>query len=161
MSILIYPDEFLYKKTENVTDIDEELKNQINQVKDYFKETYAVGLAANQLGFNKSFFVYKSESLEISVIINPVLEDLSKNLVMITEGCLSIPEVMLPLKRPEVIVISGLDEEGNKILKRKEGIEARIIQHEIDHLNGILMIDKLSKMQKQIYKKRLSKIRAS
>lgn len=102
-----------------------------------------VGLAAPQIGYLLRIIVVSDSGNEFAVI-NPVIKRVSKNKVILEEGCLSLPKIFKDVERPEKVTVSGLDQGGNKIKIKAEGWLARVLQHEIDHLNGILFIDKLS-----------------
>jgi peptide deformylase len=103
-----------------------------------------VGLAAPQIGLSLRFFVYDAERGNgPGAIANPVLSEMEGGIVD-EEGCLSIPNLWYPTRRAERVRIDGLDLEGNPVTIRAEGLLARVFQHETDHLNGMLFIDRLS-----------------
>jgi peptide deformylase len=145
-SIVKYGDPILRKKTAQVPQIDDELLHTIG---DMFQTMYAapgIGLAANQVGISRSFAVIDIQpggQRHPLVIINPVIEERSGSLYE-EEGCLSIPGFAAKVKRAEKVRVRALNEHGLPVVIEAEGLMARCLQHEIDHLNGKLYIDRLS-----------------
>jgi peptide deformylase len=112
-----------------------------------------VGLSANQIGLDLRFFVAEVPSQEggrgkLYAILNPEIVKSSKETSVLEEGCLSVPGVYGPVERPERITISGLDLKGKKIKIKAWGFLARVFQHEIDHLNGVIFIDRAKELHK-------------
>lgn len=155
----------LKKKTAQVTEFDQELKDLVT---DMFETMYntgnGVGLAANQVGVDKSLIVL---DLAISddgapgnpmVMINPIIKAMSEETAEETEGCLSVPEFYEKVARSKIIEVSYLDMDMKEINTTAEGFLARLMQHEIDHLNGILFFERLSPMRKTLSKNKLRKI---
>lgn len=105
------------------------------------RENEGVGLAANQIGLLKRIFVASLEDQEYA-IVNPVVEERSEETEKETEGCLSLPEVRVEVERPRSVIITGEDLQGEPVRIEAEGLLARVFQHEIDHLNGILILDR-------------------
>jgi peptide deformylase len=125
-----------------------ELKDPLFQqlIDDMFETMYqapGVGLAAPQVNVSKRLFVIdvREEDHEPAVVVNPKME-LAEEEVELTEGCLSVPGMVGEITRYKRVAVSGLDREGNKIRLEGEGLFAQCLQHEIDHLNGVLYIDK-------------------
>ncbi len=143
MSIITYPNQILREKTQKVEKIDKNIKKLINEMKKIMLQNNGVGLAANQIGINLSIFVaYDYEKEKFYTFINPnIIKFLGQEKIM-DEGCLSIPDKWGQVKRYEGVVIEYEDLFGKKKKLRVNGLLAQIIQHEIDHLNGILFIDK-------------------
>jgi peptide deformylase len=143
MSIIIYPNQILREKTQKVEKIDKNIKKLINEMKKIMLQNNGVGLAANQIGVNLSIFVaYDYEKEQFYTFINPnIIKFLGQEKIM-DEGCLSIPNKWGQVKRYEGVIIEYEDLFGKKKKLRAKGLLAQIIQHEIDHLNGILFIDK-------------------
>lgn len=150
----------LAKKCEPVTAFDDNLRAL---VADMFASMYAaegVGLAANQIGVDAAVFVYDCPDAENvrrkGVVCNPVLEELpadQRNLDEDAEGCLSVKGQYSELARPDYAVVTGQDEHGNPVRVEGTGLLARCLQHETDHLHGILYIDRLSaKARKKVLK---------
>ena len=121
-----------------------------------------VGLAANQIGILKQivtiFFVEKERKREIQyTLYNPKIISYSSETISMEEGCLSLPEQFSEIERPKKISLEFLDEKNNLIKKDVDGIEARILQHEIDHLSGKLFVDYLSLLKRNIMIKKVQK----
>ncbi len=137
----------LHQKLSNVNDIDLDIKNLIGEMKRLMKEASGIGLAANQAGHNLRIFVIEEtlakENEVPDVYINPEITEYSKDLIQAEEGCLSIPEFWPQIKRSKKIKIKALDENGKKIKLKARGLLARVLQHETDHLNGLLIKDRI------------------
>jgi peptide deformylase len=146
----------LHRECRTVTEFDGDLAVLID---DMFASMYAaegVGLAANQIGVDAKVFVYDcpddQNTRHIGHVINPVLEDQPvdrRTLDDGNEGCLSVPGAYAELPRPEFAVVTGQDKDGNPIRVEGTGFFARCLQHETDHLNGYLYIDRLSKRDRK------------
>ena len=106
-----------------------------------------IGLAAPQVGRSLRLFTVNVED-KIYTFINPEIKDISNNKIPFEEGCLSVQKIWGPVERPKKLTIKALDETGKPVKIRAKGLLARVIQHEIDHLNGILFIDKAEKLYK-------------
>jgi len=145
-TILVYPDPFLARKAGPVAAVDERVRTLI---RDMFETMYAsegIGLAAPQVGVGKRVIVVDVSPVDKEVppiaLVNPeILESQGK--VVGEEGCLSIPGVQGEVPRAETVVVRGLDEQGNPVRVQAGGILSRALQHEIDHLDGILFIDRI------------------
>jgi peptide deformylase len=141
MEIILHPNKILREKTVKVEKIDKEIKELINKMKKIMIKNKGIGIAANQIGKNLSICIAYDNKKFYNLINPEIIKFLGKEKVM-EEGCLSIPGVWGQVKRYEGVVITYQDLFGkNKKLKAK-GLLAHIIQHEIDHLNGVLFIDK-------------------
>ena len=140
------PNNILHQKLSPVNNIDLDIKNLIIEMKRLMKEANGIGLAANQAGHNLRIFVIEEnlakENNVPNVYINPEITEYSKDLTQAEEGCLSIPEFWPQIKRSKKIKIKALDENGNKIKIKARGFLARVLQHETDHLNGLLIKDR-------------------
>jgi peptide deformylase len=146
----------LHHSCATVTEFDAELSAL---VADMFVTMYAaegVGLAANQIGVGRRVFVYDCPDDEgvrhIGVVVNPVLDELDpaqRTLDESAEGCLSVPGAYADLARPEYAVVRGQDQHGEDVVVEGTGFFARCLQHETDHLNGYLYIDRLSKRDRK------------
>ncbi|MFF4246380.1 peptide deformylase [Streptomyces sp. NPDC001822] len=146
----------LHKECKDVTEFDDELARLIDDMFASQRTAQGVGLAANQIGVDRKVFVYDcmddDNVRHVGVICNPVLEDLApeqRNLDDSNEGCLSVPTAYAALARPDYAVVRGQDAQGNAIKVRGSGYFARCLQHETDHLNGYLYIDRLSKRDRK------------
>ncbi|MCF7906389.1 peptide deformylase [Patescibacteria group bacterium] len=130
----------LRKKSEDILDIDKSVKNLIKKMKSTLNKSGGVGLAAPQVGINKNLILVKPEN-KIYVFINPVITYFSPEKIIEEEGCLSVPHVFLKIDRAKTISLKAKDEKGNNLNLNIDGYFARIIQHEVDHLLGKLIID--------------------
>lgn len=152
MEITKIPNKILAKKTEEVVVKDIKngsFKELVWDMKKAMKENEGIGLAANQINKDLSIFVIEeklaSEGDVPEVYFNPEITEYSKDSDEMEEGCLSIPEYGAQIKRSKKIKIKALDGEGNKIKLKARGFLARVLQHETDHLNGILIKDRIHK----------------
>ncbi len=124
-----------------VKDFDESLEHLAEEMMRVMREAEGVGLAANQIGRLKRVFVAAHEDEEYA-IVNPVIEERSETTEKDIEGCLSIPETRVEVERPTAVTVSGQDPSGEPVSIEAEGLLARIFQHEIDHLDGVLILDR-------------------
>ena len=136
----------LHKKLDPVENVTPEIKELVLEMKETMKTNDGVGLAASQVGKDFRIFVIDEELAEMnevsSVYINPEITDRSKDMGYMEEGCLSIPGYFKEVARSKKIRIKALDENGKKFKFKATGFLARVLQHEYDHLNGILIKDK-------------------
>jgi len=127
-----------------------EIRELIKEMRKTMKEKEGVGLSANQVGLNFKMFIAeipdKNGKKKFYVIFNPELEKESEEKEIGIEGCLSVPDMIGEVKRTKKITVAGYDKNGKKIKVKAFGFLARVFQHEIDHLNGILFIDKAKKL---------------
>lgn len=131
----------LHKSCEPVTDIDDDLLDTIGKMFAKMKENNGVGLAANQVGISKAFCVAALEDqTKLMAFINPKIVSVSKEKVNLKEGCLSCPGVMVAKKRHKEIIVECTNIKGEKEKYHLTDFDARILQHEIDHLNGKLCL---------------------
>ena len=157
----------LRKKCLKVENIDETLVTLADDMIETMYAASGLGLAANQVGVTSDLFVIdvgiEKEKRDPVIIINPVITA-SEEEVIAEEGCLSIPEVFAQVKRSQHIEVKGYDLKGNELRYEAEGFLARAFQHEMDHLNGVLFWDNLSKVKRDIlqrkFKKKLKEIEA-
>lgn len=151
----------LRQKSKSVVKVDKKIKELIKDLVDTLniqKDPEGVGLAASQIGRNLRLFVMKPKN-KVYVVINPQILSISKEKNMpksdegkkIMEGCLSLPHYYGPLKRAKKVTVKYLDENGIEKIEEFKGLNAQIIQHEIDHLNGILFIDRLLEAKTPLY----------
>ena len=146
MEIITEPNKILHKKLEVVPEITSEIKELISAMRLKMVEAKGIGLAANQVGENLQIFVIDKNLAEESKVpdafINPEISEYSREQDEIEEGCLSIPDYFLAVPRSKKIKIKALDENGKKVRFKAKGFLARVLQHEMDHLNGLLISDK-------------------
>jgi peptide deformylase len=159
--ILTYPDTVLRERAEAVTNIDGKTQELIDDMIETMYQAPGVGLASNQVGEPCRIILWdtsaKDEPNDLVVLINPEIVE-TEGLVVYEEGCLSIIDYAADVKRAERITVKGLDREGNPVLLKKEGLPAIVLQHEIDHLDGRLFIDRISTLKRELYKRRLKKL---
>jgi len=146
-NILVYPDPFLARKAAPVVKVDERVKELIRDMFDTMYESDGVGLAATQVGVGKRVIVIDvSPADETAVpiaLVNPEIIGREGEMTVCMEGCLSVPGVQGEVARSEGVVVQGLDGNGEPVTLRAGGILARCLQHEIDHLDGVLFIDRI------------------
>jgi peptide deformylase len=158
--ILTEPDPFLRQVSSNVEKVDGEIRKLMDDMLETMYAAPGIGLAAIQVGVPKRVIVMdlsKEESKKPLYFVNPKIIIKSKNNSTYEEGCLSVPGQFAEVDRPDQCHISFLDYEGKKKELKAEGLLATCIQHEMDHLEGILFIDYLSKLKKSMIIKKLSK----
>ena len=163
--IILVPDQILKKKSEKI----EKLTNKEKQLADDLFETMyknnGIGLAAVQVGVLRRMIVIdvskKDEEKKPLCLINPVIKSFGKDRSTYEEGCLSIPNTFIEIERPEICTVSYIDENGDKKEMECDGLLSTCLQHEINHLDGKLIIDYLSKIKKDLIIKKLSKQKTS
>ena len=117
---------------------------------DVMHDALGIGLAATQVGVMHRLLVYRVEpEAPVAALVNPVVEHASKEQEWSEEGCLSLPGVLVEVQRPVHVRVSGLDEHGDPLLIEASGLEARVIQHEMDHLDGVLILDRTPRDQRK------------
>jgi len=147
LEIKKYPDPILKQKCQEVEDIDNEVLKLISEMKKIVTEADGAGLAAPQVGVPRRMIVIQTEDGP-QAFINPKIISKSKEVETMEEGCLSFPGIRLNIKRAKGVLIEALDTDGKVIQVEAKNIQARIFQHEIDHLDGILFIDRLGFLQR-------------
>jgi len=161
LEILTYPNQFLQQPAKPVENIDGKIQKFIDDMAATMYAAPGVGLASIQVGFARSILVYDiappQEGRSLQVLINPRIISSRGEVVSENEGCLSVPEYRADVKRATEILVEGLDREGNPIRFEAQGFPAIVLQHEIDHLNGTLFIDRLSALKRELYKRRVLK----
>lgn len=161
LKILTYPDKFLSKPTKPVENIDEKIQNLIKDMASIMYQAPGIGLAAIQVGINKSLLVYDvspgDEKRSLQVLINPRIVESEGTTISEDEGCLSVPDFRANVKRAASVLVEGFDNNEKPLRIEAEGLLAVLLQHEIDHLNGILFIDRISSLKREIYKRRVKK----
>jgi len=162
LGITKYGNEVLRKVAEPVEEINDEIIKIVNDMLDtLYSSKDGVGLAAPQIGVSKRIIVIDTNPSDDSskpiVLINPEIVEKDGE-ISAEEGCLSVPEIRGDVKRYVKVVIEALDLDGNRIRLEGTDLLARVFQHEIDHINGTLFIDHLSRLKQQLLKNRLRKI---
>jgi len=159
--IRTYPDPVLREPAEPVTNIDGKIQQLIDDMADTMYNAPGIGLTSNQVGEPFRVIIFdtspKDEPNDLTVLINPEIVE-ADGVIVDEEGCLSVIDYRADVKRAECVTVKGIDREGNPITLKEEGLPAIVLQHEIDHLNGILFIDRISKLKRELYKRRLKKL---
>lgn len=150
-----YGDPVLNTKATDVTDIDGKFAKLCDEMFVAMYDAPGIGLAAPQVGVQKRFFVYDIDE-EPGVLINPTVTESDGEWVF-EEGCLSVPGLSFEIVRPKQILVTGIDLDGNDVSIEADELFARLIQHEIDHLNGVLLLEHLDDDQRREALKELSK----
>ncbi|UCG21728.1 MAG: peptide deformylase [Deltaproteobacteria bacterium] len=160
LHICTYPEEILHQRAEPITEIDEEVVKLVDHMAETMYSAPGIGLAATQVGVAKQVLVAdiapRRPESELIVLINPEIVA-AEGEVIFEEGCLSVPDYQAEVKRHERITVRGLNLKGEEVEIEAEGLLAIVLQHEIDHLNGVLFIDRLSKLKRDLYKRRMRK----
>ncbi len=129
---------------------DAALEEEIERMGELMHDALGVGLAATQLGVLHRVLVYRAYTDDpLTALVNPVIEWRSDELDVAEEGCLSLPGVHVEVERPARLRARARDARGEEIVVEVEGLEARIIQHEVDHLDGVLILDRISREQRK------------
>jgi len=166
LNILTYPEKSLQQPSVKVDTIDEEIKKLIADMGETMFNAPGVGLAAPQVGVNKRVIVYDTHAAdpdrdeavkEFTGLINPEILSGSGSIVSEKEACLSVLDYSSDVNRYEQVRVKALDIEGKQLEFDAQGILAIIMQHEIDHLDGILFIDRISVLKRTMYKKKIAK----
>ena len=161
--IITVPNEILKKVSEPIEKVGINEKKLIIDLFETMYDSKGIGLAAVQVGILKRVLVIdvsnKDEEKNPIVLINPVIKKLSNDTSVYEEGCLSIPETFIEIERPKICEVEYVDEKGSKKNLKCDGLLSTCVQHEINHLDGKLIIDHLSKLKKDFIIKKISKIR--
>ena len=148
--IVQYGDPVLRAKALPIEVFDDELRREVERMGHLMTDAIGIGLAATQLGRLRRLLVYRVEhDSPIIALVNPVLEWSSKEDEIGEEGCLSLPGVAVEVERPLHVRVRAQDEYGDETLIEASGLEARVIQHEMDHLDGVLILDRTSREQRK------------
>ncbi len=160
LEILKYPHPILKKRSEAVTEIDEEVRKLIHDMRETMYGAAGVGLAACQVGVSRRVIVLDVSPMDpqhsFFALINPEILS-EEGEIDHEEGCLSVPDYLEKMKRKEKVCVKGLSPEGEEMEIRGDGILAIALQHEIDHINGILILDRVSRLKREIYRNKLKK----
>jgi peptide deformylase len=161
LPIITIPDPILRTKADAIERVDAALLKLAQDMLDTMYDAPGIGLAAPQIGILRRLIVMDpsrdEEPKEPLVMVNPMILERSAEMRMHDEGCLSIPDVTAEIERPAIARVAYIDEQGKKREKTLEGIWSTLVQHEIDHLNGVLFIDYLSRLKRDMIVKKFSK----
>jgi peptide deformylase len=160
LEILKYPHPLLKRRSQEIEKIDESIRNLIQDMIETMYDANGVGLAACQVGVNKRIIVLDVSPMDpeqdLFALINPEIvaeeEEIDHE-----EGCLSVPDCQETIKRKQKVRIRGMSPEGKEIELEAQGILAIALQHEVDHLNGVLILDRMSGLKREIYRNKLRK----
>ena len=164
-TILTEPNKLLRQISKPVDKVRDEERRLMDDMLDIMYEAPGIGLAAIQIGIPKRIIVMDisrdENNKEPRYFVNPVIKNKNKEKSIYEEGCLSVPDQFAEIERPNSCEVEYLDYDGKKQILKAEGLLATCIQHEMDHLEGILFIDYLSKLKKSMIIKKLSKIKTN
>lgn len=163
MEILKFGDEVLKQEGNSIKNIDANIINLIETMKlTMYGTANAIGLAAPQVGESLQLSVFDismgKEKEELNILINPVIAE-AEGEESDVEGCLSFPGISIDIKRNTKLLLKAIDINGKEYEKEYSGFMARVVQHEIDHLNGILIADRVSPLKRQLMKKEIKKLK--
>ena len=161
LTIRTYPDPILKKVCAPVAEVDEEVRRLIDDMAETMYAAPGSGLAAPQVGEEKRVIIYdvspRSEPRELIALVNPEIVASGGEEIFMEEGCLSCPELAIEVPRAEWVKVQGLDQEGRPVTIEAEDFPAIVIQHEIDHLNGQILVDYLSSLKRSSYRRQQQK----
>ena len=156
-----FGDPVLKSRAAEVETFDDGLRAEIDRMGLLMDDAVGVGLAANQVGVLRRFFVYRvDEDGPLQALVNPVIEWSSDEEETFEEGCLSLPQVVVDVTRPAQVRVTAQDRFGEPVELEADGLEARVIQHELDHLDGVLIIDRTTRSQRREAMRSLRELRA-
>ncbi|UYM18359.1 peptide deformylase [Endozoicomonas euniceicola] len=159
LDILEYPDERLRTIARPISEVNNDVRKIVDDMLETMYNAKGVGLAATQVNIHQRIVVmdFSENNSKPLVLINPTFEPLTEDLTDISEGCLSVPGVYELLDRPASVRLTALDRDGNEYSMDFDGLAAVCVQHEIDHLNGKLFVDYLSKLKQDRIRKKMVK----
>jgi peptide deformylase len=137
-----YPDSALRLRANEVAEFDDELVRLVERMQALMRDAHGIGLAATQVGILRRLFVFQPEDDVTLAVVNPVITERSDETETDDEGCLSLQGVLVPVERSLRVRLEGRDERGEGLVQELEGTAARVVQHELDHLDGVLMLDR-------------------
>ncbi len=158
LDILVYPDPRLREIAEPVVRVDDNIRTLVDDMAETMYQAPGIGLAAIQVNIPKRVIIIdlSKDQSELQVFINPQIVE-RDGTQEIEEGCLSVPDVFAPVRRAESILVRALNRDGDRFEMRVEGLLSVCIQHEIDHLDGKVFVDYLSRLKRERIRKRLQK----
>ncbi len=145
-----FGDPVLRTRARPVERFDDALRAEVQRMSELMSDALGVGLAATQVGVVHRLLVYRlQQQAPVAALVNPVLEWIGHEEEAMEEGCLSLPEVLVDVERSVHVRVRAFTEHGEEIVVEASGLEARVIQHEIDHLDGVLILDRTSREQRR------------
>ena len=145
-----FGDPVLRARAVPVERFDDELRAEIARMAAIMRDGLGVGLAATQLGVMHRVLVYRvGADAPLAAVVNPEIEWRSDELETLEEGCLSLPGVHVDVERPVYVRVRGRDQQGDEVSVEASGLEARVLQHEVDHLDGVLILDRTDREQRK------------
>ena len=158
LDIITFGDYVLREQTERITDFGPEIRVLADAMIEAMRSERGIGLAGPQVGVLKKIFVVDlPEEQQARVFVNPEIIETSPELVSYEEGCLSIPGMYSEVMRPAAVAVQAQDVQGKRFTVRADGLLARVIQHENDHLNGVLFIDRIPESERERIEKLYAK----
>ena len=140
----------LRSRAREVEAVDDALVEEVRGMGQIMHDAYGIGLAATQLGVMHRVLVYRVEpDAPVAALVNPRLEWAGSDVEAMDEGCLSLPGVLVEVERPVHVRVRARDEHGESLVVEASGLEARVIQHEMDHLDGVLIVDRTPRDQRK------------
>ena len=145
-----FGDPVLRTRARPVERFDDALRSEVARMGELMGDALGVGLAAPQVGVVHRLLVYRvQQQAPVAALVNPEIEWAGKEQELMEEGCLSLPRVLVDVERPVHVRVKAFDEHGEPIVVEASGLEARVIQHEIDHLDGVLILDRTAREQRK------------
>lgn len=165
LRIVFYPDPILRRKASDIPQVTDEVRAVAARMLELMREEDGIGLAAPQVGLDWRMFVARGDDETGDppdrVFINPVLEVIEPDLIDHEEGCLSLPDIRGQVRRPAGVRVRAIDQRGQSFTVESCDFDARVWQHEFDHLNGVLIIDKFSPLDRMAHRRALKALEAA
>jgi peptide deformylase len=137
-----WPDPVLKLRAEEVEEFDDDLRRLVERMQALMTDANGIGLAGNQAGVLRRLFVFRPDDEEPRIAVNPVIVERSEELATDDEGCLSLQGVLVPVERSVAVTLEAQDMDGAPYRLELEGLSARVVQHELDHLDGVLILER-------------------
>jgi peptide deformylase len=145
--IRVFGDPVLRERAQDVTSFDGDLARLAERMTQIMRDAPGIGLAATQVGVVRRLLVYQVED-QVHTLVNPEVEAVDDETEIVEEGCLSLPGIVVPVERPFVVDVRARDVHGAALDFTAEGLEARVIQHELDHLDGVLILERTTREER-------------
>ena len=150
-----YPDAVLRMRAREVERFDDDLLRLADRMAHLMHDARGVGLAATQVGVLQRLFVFqRAEADEVTAIVNPEITERTKETDVADEGCLSLQGVLVPVERAVAVTIEGQDLKGEPLRLELEEMDARVVQHELDHLDGVLFLDRVDSLTSDVFRRK-------